>query len=491
MLSVTVFTGRQVRAVIVRCRMVGMVCMPALVLVVGGMSSQVNGLTRWPLVSPGSLNLTGHIRARVESLDDQYRAEGEGSDQVMAFRTNLRLSIPLTHYRDGSDVVLEAMDSRQAQADDNTPLSTGTVNTLEAVQAKVSIRSDLLPWQLGKHGLDFGRQTMDVGSRRLIARNRYRNTLNTFDGLNLTTRLRHSDTALQAFLLYPVSRYPDLTEDLLNNQHEADKSSLQVQLFGVHADGYVLKGRVRGSVQWLSLREADTSRRESRNRQLNTYAGRLYLPSKSGLWDFDLEMIRQSGRSRASSDPTDTRDLKHDAWFHHLELGYQFRGYSRWRIVAQYDYASGDADPNDNKNNRFDTLYGARRFDFGPTGIFGSIARSNVVSPGLRMTFKPSQYTEVMFAWRWYELASAYDAWVGSGYQDTSGRSGRAIGQQAEFRFRWDLVDSVRFETGAAWLDLGDYANRVNSLDSNTDTGNDITVPESAIYSYGQITWTF
>jgi Alginate export len=28
--------------------------------------------------------------------------------------------------------------------------------------------------------------------------------------------------------------------------------------------------------------------------------------------------------------------------------------------MAQYDYASGDEDPDDGTNNRFDTLFGAR-----------------------------------------------------------------------------------------------------------------------------------
>ena len=65
---------------------------------------------------------------------------------------------------------------------------------------------------------------------------------------------------------------------------------------------------------------------------------------------------------------------------------------SRWspRLIFQYDYASGDDDPNDADNNRFDTLYGARRFDFGPTGIYGPFARANLSTPGMRIKLKPA-----------------------------------------------------------------------------------------------------
>ena len=43
------------------------------------------------------------------------------------------------------------------------------------------------------------------------------------------------------------------------------------------------------------------------------------------------------------------------------------------------------------ENNRFDTLYGARRFDFGPTSIYGPFIRSNLNSPALRLFFKPEK----------------------------------------------------------------------------------------------------
>lgn len=447
-----------------------------------------DGLTNWSLLMPGSVYFDGHLRGRIESLDDQYRATGAGTDQVLAIRTDLKFTIPMTRFRKGSDVVLEVMDSRQFSANDDTTLTTSTVNTLELVQARVSLHSDVLPWQVGDHRLNIGRQTLDLGSRRLVARNRYRNTLNTFDGLHAISKLRYSDARIEGLVLYPVTRYPVEREDLDNNQHEADKSSLQTQLLGLSADGYVLGGRIRGALQWLKLRESDTHRLGSRNRNLHTLAGRLYLPPKAERWSFDLELMHQTGRSRATTDEIDRTDLDHKARFYHLELGYRFRSHRQWQILAQYDYASGDNKPDDEENNRFDTLYGARRFDFGPTGIFGSMARANIVSPALRISLKPTSSTELMLVWRWYRLASEKDAWVGSGYQDVSGKSGDDLGNQSEFRWRWSVSEAFQIEAGAAWLNLGSYARKASEASDNIRAE---PVPEQAVYSYLQANWLF
>lgn len=58
------------------------------------------------------------------------------------------------------------------------------------------------------------------------------------------------------------------------------------------------------------------------------------------------------------------------AYFEGLEVGYTFVEVWSPRFASQLDYARGDSSPNDGENNRFDTLYGARAFDFGATGIY-------------------------------------------------------------------------------------------------------------------------
>ena len=67
-------------------------------------------------------------------------------------------------------------------------------------------------------------------------------------------------------------------------------------------------------------------------------------------------------------------DLDHRASFLHFEIGYQFDAPGSPNLMFQYDRATGDEDPTDAQIDRFNTLFGARRFDFGPTGIYGIVA---------------------------------------------------------------------------------------------------------------------
>jgi hypothetical protein len=79
-----------------------------------------------------------------------------------------------------------------------------------------------------------------------------------------------------------------------------------------------------------------------------------------------------------------------EAGFYHLELGNTFRPPMSPDIAVKYDFASGDDDPFDGRNQRFDTLYGARSFELGWSGIYGLFARSNLETPGIRVSLEPT-----------------------------------------------------------------------------------------------------
>ena len=117
----------------------------------------------------------------------------------------------------------------------------------------------------------------------------------------------------------------------------------------------------------------------------------------------------------------------------------------------QFDFASGDDDPDDGDNNRFDTLFGARRFDFGPTGIYGPFARGNLVTPGLRLQLVPAKRVTSFVAFRSYWLADRNDTWTTAGLRDPAGGSGRYLGSQLEIRARWNLLPgNLKLEAGYA-----------------------------------------
>jgi hypothetical protein len=60
------------------------------------------------------------------------------------------------------------------------------------------------------------------------------------------------------------------------------------------------------------------------------------------------------------------------------------------RLIVHYVCASGDNNPTDGRNGRFDTFYGGRRFQFGPTSRYGGLIRKNINTPGLRLEPTPA-----------------------------------------------------------------------------------------------------
>jgi hypothetical protein len=213
-----------------------------------------------------------------------------------------------------------------------------------------------------------------------------------------------------------------------------------------------------------------------------TAGARAYRVPVPGRWGYEAEAMWQSGRAGGTVRGVARSDLDQNAYFFHLEAGYAFDARMSPTLLVLYDYASGDKDPNDTTIGRFNALFGSRRGDFGPTGIFGPISRSNIDTPGLRLTLTPKPRWQSMLAYRWLFLAEARDQWVGSGWSDPTGRSGRTIGKQLEGRFTWTAIPNrLTVEPGVAYLELGRFPQEVQGAAFRGDP----------LYFYLSVTTTF
>jgi hypothetical protein len=425
---------------------------------------------------PAWLSLEGTFRARYETLAPQYRASHTGSDQVFVTRTTLKAGI---HYGEFS-LAGEMIDSRAALDDNGSFLNTTVVNPVELLQGYVQWRPRELLLAGDESDIRVGRFTMDVGSRRFVARNRFRNTVNAFTGIDWQWHAADG-RELRAFFTLPVSREPTTFAALRDNDIEFDEEDTDVKFWGLVAAA-VWREHDHVEVFYFGLDEDDSSIRQTRNRDLSTIGVRLYRGPRAGHVDYEFETAFQFGESRSSTAATNTRDLDHFAHFHHAEVGYSFSASWQPRLAAQYDYASGDDNPADRDYERYSTLYGARRFDFGPTGIYGPFARENLNTPGLRVEVQPAAQLSGFLAWRGYWLASDRDAWTTAGIVDPSGRTGSFIGHQAEMAVRYDVAPgNVRLEGGFAHLFAGDFMDEA----PNSRRQGDVT------YAYTQIVLTF
>lgn len=398
--------------------------------------------------APDDLSITATVRTRLEGIEGQFRPSAARSDAMFSVRSTLAAEYDAGPIRFGG----ELWDTRAYGQAVNSSITTSDVNALELVQAYTRI--ELGNWAKGAAAgrglLTAGRFTMDIGSRRLVARNRFRQTTNGFTGLDLEWTGR-GGTRLQAFWTMPQIRRPDDAQGLRDNRVQWDLETTGVQFFGSHATlPQVLGGTLEG--YGYRLAERDGTDRPTRNRRLWTGGLRLFAQPAAGKWDHDVEAAYQFGTARRSNGAGDLADLDVSAWFVHAEAGFSFVHAWMPRIAALFDAASGDGS-RPGQFGRFDTLYGARRFDFGPTALLGALQRTNIISPGLRLEVTPTQRTDGMITWRSMWLEDPRDAFATTGVRDATGGSGRFAGHQADVRLRhWIVPGLLQAETGAALL---------------------------------------
>ena len=408
-------------------------------------------------------------RSRFESLSGQFRADASppapprrNTEDQWFFRTSVRADIDLAPLGG----TLELMDGRAYGGNGAFDTGTGFVNTTDIVQAFAS-------WTSGEHRVRAGRWAQSIGSRRFVIRNGYRNTINTFSGAEYYW---HDDRGqdLRVFWTMPVRRRPFDAPSLRDNQFEWDDQDPDLQFFGVFGtrrldDRSTLEGYVFGL-------EEDTP--GSLMRHIYTPGLRYFRPAAPGDWFCEVETTFQFGRQRlAAAGPS----LDHNAWFVHGSVGYQWDCTCLPTVRFAYDHATGDRDPNDGDNNRFDRLFGAPRFEQGPTGLWSAIQRSNFRSPELRVSFKPTADSWIMVAWRDLSLAASRDVWVGSGVRDATGASGDRIGHHVELRARFDFLPGTAYiEVGGAYLFAGSFLDRAPNSQGGRDSR----------YAYVETIWT-
>ena len=401
-----------------------------------------------PRCRPPVFSLSGDHRTRYERLSNQFRAGLDGVARALMLRTRVSAELDVGYFR----LRAELQDSRAHLADSVAALTTSMVNPLELLQAHVEIPLDGLLQRGSRSILRAGRLTMDIGSRRLISRNRFRNTSDGFTGVEWRWT-GPNDTRTRAFYTLPVERR--VSGNILDNGPRLDKEWTSVRLWGVHFSRPDLPWGDWGEVYYYGLREADAPGLATADRHLHTIGVRFHRPATISGFDYEFESAFQFGRSRAS--PAAAADLTHVAHLQHIAAGYTLAAPGTPRLQLQFDHASGDRDPTDGRNNRFSSLYGSRSFEFGPSGIHGAFARANLTTPGVRLTLAPRPGVGVTGSARGYWLASSADEWTTAGIANTGGRTARHVGTQWELIGGWEVAAArVRLEAGLVRLTAGE-----------------------------------
>ncbi len=442
---------------------------------------------------PDWLSVGLENRTRYESLSGAFKGSAgstpqqrsQGGDQVIAFQTDLWVQAKFKKFR----VAAEFLDARTAAQDTGGnnavpfPINNSSADTLDFAQGYVDwADQNFLRSGLGTE-IKAGRQTFDLGSRRLVARPVFRNTVNNFTGIR-TRVIDYDHWQFNAFVTVPVLRYPNYNSvtpnQNLQNQQVWDHEDTNSWFAGGIFEGNNLYKNVNAELYLYWLGEGDSSKNPTRNRRYFTPGVRYYIKPSKGHFDFQAEGMGQFGTVNyaATSTYANTQQT-HEAWSSHIELGYSFDLPWSPRFFFEYDYASGSKNWANKSTSavdgRFDPLYGASDFDFGPTGIYGAFQRSNINSPGYKFNFSPRNDLEFSLQQRLVWLASDQDCWGGSTCTAATtpalaNGKGSFVGDQLAFRGRYNFNSSLNFEAGWYHLFKGSFAETAKTTNSTGGT---------------------
>jgi len=416
--------------------------------------------------APDKLKLRASVRTRLESIEGQARPSLNANDTLLDVRSTLYAEYQTGPLRFGA----ELFDSRAYGGDLKTPIGTNEVNVAELVQAYVAMDFEAPLGKGTKAKLQAGRMALNAGSRRLVSSEEWRNTTNSYLGLRGDIGLPMGLSAT-GFYVQPTIRLPDDKPNLLDNAYRADRESSAVILWGGLATKANLVGKANAEVSFYHFEEKDSADRPTRDRRLDTVGGRFYREPAVGHADFEVEAFNQSGEiSRTLLPHAAIQPVS--AQFFHADFGYSFAAPWKPRVSVRYDLISGDR--GGSHYGRFDTLYGMRGAELAPSGLYNTVGRANLISPGLSFELTPNRKNDLYLRYRPLWLASRTDSFSTSNVRDISGKSGNFAGNQVEVRWRrWLIVDALRLEVNGTHLAKGaflrDAPNSPNR--SNTNYG--------------------
>ncbi|HET7132988.1 MAG TPA: alginate export family protein, partial [Gammaproteobacteria bacterium] len=386
-------------------------------------------------------------------IDSQFRPGLSTSDRLLALQTSFTFDVSLPKL----EVVGEIVDSRGEWNDAGSFVSTSIVDALEPQQLYVAWKLDGTLQAGSKSALRVGRMTADLGKRRVIARSRYSNAVAGFLGADWTWRGAKGSEA-RAFYYIPMRTLPADVTGLTDDDHELDRATRGAAFTGVYYQFAPLADKSTLEVYALDLDVNPSPQARATTADFWTLGARLYRNPEPRHWTYEVEPMLQRGESADTFGGVTRTGLDQRASYLHAEAGYAFAGKSAPVLLVQYSFASGDEDPADARVGRFNSLFGDRTFEFGPTDIYGALSRGNIETLGIRLTLKAAPRWQAMVHYADARLAEARDAWVGSGWRDATGASGKDLGRQLEARFTWAAIkDRLTVETGVAHLALGRF----------------------------------
>lgn len=296
---------------------------------------------------PISLSLGGELRTRYEySSAPAFGLRRPGHDDYVLQRALLHAD---AHFgpRDGFHARAFAQVLSGLVAGEEFPKPANQDNALDVQQAFAELiwgdnRAAAIAASTTSFSVRAGRQEMGFGSYRLITMREPTNARLNFDGVRTT--LNVPGATIDAFLVRPVE-----LETGLFNDGEDDNTTF----WGLYSSFPLAPQRRLGIDAYALGLSRENARFQSGvgDELRHSIGARLW--GRADGWDHDTEAVVQFGEFDR---PAQSEDIL--AWTIASNTGYTFEN-TPWkpRLGIKLNYASGDADPNDDKLGTFNPLF--------------------------------------------------------------------------------------------------------------------------------------
>ncbi|HTQ99089.1 MAG TPA: alginate export family protein [Candidatus Acidoferrum sp.] len=398
--------------------------------------------------------------------NDIRRPDAVGDDHPLLQRT--RLYAGIHDVLDPLRFVVELQDSREFHS--RYAPDVRDVDHLDVIQGYAELR---WPAALGtdargnqrQFDLRAGRFAFDELDRRLVARNEWRNTTNAFDGVRVQIGNDNNAWALDAWSLQPVTRL--LTDP--------DKPNQDQRFDGVIA-------HLRPWSEWITLEphyfrlvQDSTAATAFHPRDILAPGLRVYGKVLNDAVNYDLSVMKQHGSDNGQR--TDGEAFTAEAGYSWNHLAWQPH------LSASYGYASGDRNPKDNTNDRFERFFGFGR----SWSADDYIVYENIRAPKIRLEIQPIDGVHIDGGYNWFRLASTTDRLTnllaGAAFnRDSSGKSGGDVGNSWDVRVRFSPIRHWQTAVGYSSFVNGDFVKARQVAATGTNAA-------GSSFFYVELTW--
>lgn len=395
--------------------------------------------------------VTAQERARVEYRANNFTFDSSVAADEDSFLLNrARLGVGARPC-DWFAAYAEAQDAREEFSQLNPPGRSHDEDYLDFHQGWFEVAN----YKEFPLGLKVGRQELSYGDERLIGISDWSNTGRVFDAVKL--RWQAKNCSLDFFAANVV----------IADDHALDKSDSADDFYGLYGRTAALDKHVWDL--YALFRDKDNAVNAGAARQLYTVGTRLAANEKLAPWDYAIELMGQFGHVVTPGKQfgeTSVAWATHEAFAGIVNIGYTFNHEWKPRLGIGYDYASGDSNPTDGKDETFDPLYATGHRPLGYLDVFGL---KNIHNPHATFSFLPHKTVKLQVDGHLFWLAESKDGWYRSNNslirRDATGSSGSFVGSEIDVTATYTPHKRVKVQAGYSHFFTGDFVKDTGTSD--------------------------